>query len=61
MPLLPAVGVNGQATELPDQVGMGADLQVHGGRADDPSRLGVLGHEKQAVVGVDQPGQQRSS
>src|ERR1019366_5268522 len=38
---------------------MGADLQVHGGRADDAPRFGVLGHEQQAVVGVDQPGKQR--
>ena len=56
---VPVGGVNGQATELPDEVGMGADLQVHGSRADDSPRLGILGHEKQAVVGVDQPGQQR--
>jgi len=42
---LPAFGVNGQAAKLPDEVGMGADLQVHGGRTDDSplAQLGVFG------------------
>lgn len=50
---VPISRMNSQATKLPDEIGMGADLQVHGSRADDSPRLGIIGHEKQAVVGVD--------
>jgi hypothetical protein len=58
-PALAVVGVNRQAAELPHEVGMGADLQVDRGSADDFPRLGVLGHEEQAAVGVNEPGQER--
>ena len=47
----------GQAAELPHEVGVGADLKVHRGRADDPAGLVLLGHQDQAAVGVDEPGQ----
>ena len=47
--------VDGQAAELPHEVGVGTDLKIHRGRADDPAGLVLLGHQDQAAVGVDEP------
>src|SRR5690606_19277701 len=46
-------GRDRESAELPDQVGIGADVEHDRGGADDFERLGLLGDEQDLVVAVD--------
>ena len=45
--------MDGETTELSDEIGMGPEVEEHGGRADDPAGIALFGDENERVVGED--------
>src|SRR6516162_4813120 len=52
-----AIRMHSQPAKFANKIGVSADLQIHGRGTDDPARA-ILGYQKQAVLGIDQPRQQ---
>ena len=47
------VRMDGETAELSDEIGMGPEVEEHGGCADHPAAIGLFGDEDQHVVGED--------
>ena len=53
--------MDGEPAELSDEIGMGPEVEEHGGRADDPAGIALIGDENERIVGEDGALQQSSS
>jgi hypothetical protein len=45
--------MDGEAAEFSDEIGMGPEIEEHGGCADDSARVAFFGDENQRVVRED--------
>jgi hypothetical protein len=45
--------MDGETAELSDEIGMGPEVEEHGGCADHPARITLFGNENQRVVRED--------